>query len=79
MTSKVKVTEKELAQPQKEACRHFWVIEVANGPSSRGTCKYCGEKKEFFNAFPEFNPAIKKGANPFSLPKLRRVPVKEDN
>ena len=78
MTSKVKEKEKALAQTEKQACRHFWVIEVANGPVSRGECKYCGAKKEFYNAFPEFNP-LKKGANPFSLPKLRRVPVKEDN
>ncbi|HTY81976.1 MAG TPA: hypothetical protein VMB24_04265 [Dehalococcoidales bacterium] len=78
MTSKIKVKEKEQAQPRKEECRHFWVIEVANGPISRGQCKYCGAKKEFYNAFPEFNP-LKKGANPFSLPKLHHVPVKEDN
>jgi hypothetical protein len=78
MTNKVKEKEKTVAKPQKEACRHFWVIEVANGPVSGGRCKYCGAKKEFFNAFPEFNP-LKKGANPFSLPKLRSVPVKEGN
>ena len=78
MTSKVKEKEKTTAQPEKQVCHHFWVIEVANGPASRGTCKYCGEKKEFYNAFPEFN-GLKKGANPFSLPKLNRVPVKEDN
>jgi hypothetical protein len=73
-----KVKEKVLAQPRKEACHHFWVIEVANGPASGGVCKFCGEKKEFFNAFPEFNP-VKKAGNPFNLPKLGQVPVKEDN
>jgi hypothetical protein len=73
-----KIKERARTQPEKEACRHYWVIEVANGPVSRGECKYCGAKKEFYNTFPEFNP-LKKGANPFSLPKLRRVPVKEDN
>jgi hypothetical protein len=64
-----KVKEKASVQTQKEPCRHFWVIEVANGPASRGQCKYCGVKQEFFNAFPEFNP-LKKGTNPFNLPKL---------
>jgi hypothetical protein len=73
-----KVKEKASVQPQKEACRHFWVIEVANGPVSKGTCKYCGSKKEFFNAFPEFNP-LKKGNNPFNLPKLAEVEVKDDS
>lgn len=73
-----KVKEKAQIQPEKEACRHYWVIEVANGPVSRGECKFCGVKKEFYNAFPEFNP-LKKGANPFSLPRLHRVPVKEEN
>ena len=78
MTNKVKEKEIAVEQPQKDSCRHFWVIEVANGPASYGVCKYCGKKKEFYNAFPEFNPQ-KKNANPFNLPKLSRVPVKEDN
>jgi hypothetical protein len=73
-----KVKEKVTAQPQQETCRHFWVIEVANGPMSGGKCKYCGVKKEFFNAFPEFN-ALKKGNNPFNLPRLDKVEVKEDS
>lgn len=73
-----RIREKARPQPRKEACRHYWVIEVANGPVSRGVCKYCGKKKRFYNAFPAFNP-LKKGTNPFSLPRLRRVPVKEDN
>jgi hypothetical protein len=70
-----KVKEKVSVQPQKETCRHFWVIEDANGPVSRGKCKYCGIRQEFYNAFPEFN-ALKKGNNPFNLPKMNDVPVK---
>jgi hypothetical protein len=73
-----KVKEKVKAQPQKEPCRHYWVIEVANGPASQGQCKYCGVKKEFFNAFPEYNP-LKKNANPLSLPELSDVKVEEDS
>jgi hypothetical protein len=71
-----KTKEKASAQPQKETCRHYWVIEVANGPVSRGKCKYCGAKKDFYNAFPEFNP-LKKGNNPFNMPKMPGVQVKD--
>jgi hypothetical protein len=44
----------------EKSCAHFWDIEVPNGPSSKGVCKHCGEKKEFLNAFPTFNPLRKK-------------------
>lgn len=23
-------------------CRHYWMIEDARGPASRGVCKFCG-------------------------------------
>jgi hypothetical protein len=79
MVSKVKERVKTFkTQPQKEPCRHYWVIEVANGPVSRGQCKFCGERKEFFNAFPEFNP-LKKNTNPIRLPELPAVEVDEDS
>ena len=73
-----KVKERVKTQPRKGPCRHYWVIEVANGPASRGRCKFCGAQKEFFNAFPEFNP-LKKGNNPFNMPALPAVEVKEDS
>ncbi len=73
-----KVKEKVKARPQKEPCRHYWIIEVANGPASQGQCKYCGVKKEFFNAFPEYNP-LKKNANPLGLPELSGVKVEDDS
>ena len=72
-----KVKEKVQVKTQKEPCRHYWVIEVANGPVSRGQCKICGVKKEFYNAFPEFNP-LRKGANPFNLPKMPAVEVDDE-
>jgi hypothetical protein len=78
MNGKVKVKEKEKTTAQKETCRHYWVIEVANGPVSRGQCKYCGMKKDFYNAFPEFNP-LKKGPNPLNLPKLPDVAVEKES
>jgi hypothetical protein len=74
MKQKVKERVEEKNKETQAQCHHFWDIEVANGPSSIGTCKYCGEKKEFFNAFPTFNP-LKKNGNPFNLPKLPDVEI----
>ncbi len=73
---KVKVQVQVQLKP--EQCHHYWVIEVANGPSSQGKCKYCGLKKEFLNAFPEYNP-LRKGKSPLSLPELPEVEVAEDS
>lgn len=73
-----KVKGKVKAQTQKEPCRHYWIIEIANGPVSRGACKYCGATKEFLNAFPELNP-LKKNSNPLALPRLSGVKVRADN
>ena len=59
-------------------CPHFWDIEAANGPRSRGVCRRCGETREFFNAFPDFNP-LKRRHNPLNLPKMPDVKVDEDS
>ncbi len=32
------------------ACPHHWEIESANGPISKGTCRVCGEEREFNNS-----------------------------
>ena len=72
-----KVKEKVKTETREELCRHYWVIEVANGPVSGGQCKYCGVKKGFYNAFPEYNP-LKKNASPLGLPELAGVKVEED-
>ena len=71
MKQKVKEREPELNESQ---CQHHWVIEVANGPTSMGKCKFCGESKEFYNAFPEFNP-MKRTGNPLNLPKMPGVKI----
>jgi hypothetical protein len=81
MRPRVKVQETIEEKPEnteKPACHHFWVIEVANGPSSFGRCKYCGEKKEFLNAFPTYHP-LKKNLNPIRLPKLLNVEIAKDS
>ena len=69
------VLEEELSE---DTCPHFWDIESANGPSSRGTCRRCGETKEFFNAFPKFNP-LKKNNSPMNLPKMPDVKVDQES
>jgi hypothetical protein len=71
---KMKVEEK----PTEEQCHHYWVIEVANGPTSTGRCKYCGETKEFLNAFPDFNP-MRRRTNPLDLPHLPDVEIDKDS
>jgi hypothetical protein len=44
-----------ISRPVKKAtCIHHWLIEPAIGPISRGVCKYCGERKDFFNILDEF-------------------------
>jgi hypothetical protein len=78
MRQRVKTEERVEEKTEKQACHHFWVIEDANGPSSIGTCKYCGETKEFFNAFPTYNP-LKKNGNPLKLPKLPDIDIDKDS
>jgi hypothetical protein len=73
-----KVKERIQENAAKAPCHHFWEIEVANGPKSVGTCKYCGETREFLNAFPTFNP-LKKNGNPLSLPKMSEVAIDEES
>ena len=31
-------------------CAHHWVIDAANGHTSRGVCKRCGQVREFENS-----------------------------
>ena len=33
----------------KGICKHHWLIEPPNGPTSNGVCKLCGEVKMFDN------------------------------
>ena len=78
MKQRGKEKEKQPKKQQPTICHHFWVIDEANGPSSFGKCKFCGQKKEFMNAFPTFNP-LKKNANLFKLNGLAGVTVKANN
>ncbi len=40
----------ELEEPVEPDCAHHWAIQSPNGPTSHGTCKRCGETKEFKNS-----------------------------
>ncbi len=31
-------------------CPHYWVIDAANGHTSRGVCRHCNEVREFENS-----------------------------
>ena len=57
MRRKVRMKHKVEAAPEepvaRDKCRHYWIIESPNGPTSRGVCKLCGAEKEFQNSFPE--------------------------
>ena len=35
---------------QQTTCEHYWIIDAANGPTSIGTCRKCGEQREFSNS-----------------------------
>ncbi len=52
MSNKVETASK---QPEAEdKCRHYWIIESPNGPTSQGVCQFCGAVKDFYNSPPEF-------------------------
>ncbi len=43
----------QVAVEEAPTCRHHWVIEPANGPSSRGKCRKCHEVRAFSNSIYE--------------------------
>ena len=36
---------------QENGCRHHWLIDRPSGPVSKGSCRVCGEIREFRNYF----------------------------
>jgi len=81
MKQKVKERTEEKAREENfsdDKCPHFWDIEAANGPSSEGVCRFCGEKREFLNSFPDFNP-LRRRNSPLELPKMPDVKVADDS
>jgi hypothetical protein len=37
----------------KGECCHYWIIEPADGPTSKGICQFCGAEKEFDSFGPD--------------------------
>ena len=78
MRHKVKVKEKTRDYVVKDQCHHYWIIEMAYGPESKGVCQYCGEERDFLNAIPDFT-VLKRNTHPLDLPKLPEVELDDDS
>ena len=62
-----------------EACPpHFWDIEPACGPVSRGVCRYCHEQRDFRNYVPEYESVQVGGRGRGSLTRLRGAPERAE-
>lgn len=72
------IEEKPEQKIDDNVCNHFWVIEIANGPRSRGVCKFCGESKDFYNSITDINDPKRKG-NPLKLPRISRVKLEKES
>ena len=78
MRHKVKTKEKPGEYVPGDQCHHYWVIEVAGGPESRGVCKHCGATRVFLNSIPDLTP-VKRGKNPLDLPEMPGVELDKDS
>ena len=67
MRNRSNVEEKKSAEIK--SCRHYWNIEAASGPISRGICKICGEKREFLNSWSS-SSYMGKDAQVLNLPNM---------
>jgi len=76
MRKKLKETTRKPGEDQE--CRHFWIIEGAQGPTSRGICKFCGAEKEFRNSWPPDSTYAGKSARVFELPDLLEAKSEEE-
>jgi hypothetical protein len=48
MTQQASITP-TVEEKEEVKCRHYWVIQPADGPVSQGKCQNCGESREFKN------------------------------
>ena len=67
MRNRSNVKERESAEIK--SCRHYWNIEAATGPISRGICKICGEEREFLNSWSS-SSYMGKDAQVLNLPNM---------
>ena len=40
---------------EQATCVHWWDLEKANGPTSQGTCRFCGISRPFSNVAEDFS------------------------
>ena len=78
MSRKAKFKERVQDYEATEQCHHYWIIEAANGPKSKGMCKYCGEIKYFLNTMPDLNIPKRKN-NPLDLPEVPAIELDGDS
>lgn len=48
----LKTSERYVAEPieaDADQCSHHWLIDAADGPTSRGVCRLCGAEQQFKN------------------------------
>ncbi len=64
-----KVKEKPELRIAASGCPHHWLIEGARGATSRGTCKYCGEERLFYNSWADFS-AMKRSVSSSVIDEL---------
>ncbi len=48
-------------------CCHYWIIEMAQGPTCRDVCQFCSGKKETDSFGPDWKPPIATIYNRVSL------------
>ena len=53
-TVKKAVVTKGESATKRGRCRHHWLIESPQGPTSMGMCKLCGAQREFSNSATDF-------------------------
>ncbi len=67
----------------KGNCCHYWIIEAADGPTSKGMCQFCGAEKEFDNCGPgslsRWDRSVAKSAEVPVLPDLAPAGEQDDS
>lgn len=49
MVQQVEVSTVQEVPEGSLVCSHHWLIQAADGPTSNGVCRICGETREFNN------------------------------
>ena len=78
-----KVKEKTGNYVAEDQCRHYWIIEAPEGPTSKGVCKFCGAEKEFDSFGPDslsrWDRSPSKYVDPPVLPDLAPAEKQDDS